>query len=158
MLGIKLIGAGLLFGVAIGNALHRTRLEKKRLAVLNAWIALLYRIREQIDCFCLPLDEILAEADTALLSEPSTKDTPVTLWGLLESSKPYLAVDCQSILASCIGELGASYREEQVKRCDVYLARLEAVREEEKSALPTRIKLTVTLNLCLWLGTSILLW
>jgi len=158
MLIFKLLGTGILLGLAFFSSFRKINLEKKQLSSLNAWISLLYYIRGQIDCFSLPLCEILARVDPSILNELGYVDGDVTLATLLEASTPCVPQESLFTLRACLSELGKSYREEQVKRCDYYLKQLEKQRDERKTALPSRAKLSVTLNLCLGLGASILLW
>lgn len=158
MLAFKLLGTGILMGLGIFFSFRKVNLEKKQLATLNAWISLLYFIREQIDCFSLPLCEILSRVDPTILAEFGYTDHEVTLAKLLECSRRHIPQESLFTLRSCLSELGKSYREEQIKRCDHYLKQLEKQQTECKTALPSRAKLSLTLNLCLGLGASILLW
>ena len=48
-------------------AFYLASYEKKKLSVLDAWIDLIFHIRGQIDCYLMPLDEILSCADEAVL-------------------------------------------------------------------------------------------
>ena len=68
----KVFGTGILLGLAVFTSYCKMNLEKKQLATLNAWIALLYYIRGQIDCFALPLCEILSRVDPTILEYPNS--------------------------------------------------------------------------------------
>ena len=58
---LKLFGSALLLAVGMAVAYQNARREKQRLEVLDAWIALLRFLRNQIDCYLRPLEEILAD-------------------------------------------------------------------------------------------------
>lgn len=155
---LKFIGAIII--VLAGDFLsrHAVRFEKKRLSVLDGWIDLIFYIRTQIDCYLMPLDEILATADKTLLQFAEDRSYQHTLASLFGATSPYLNTEGQRILRGMIREMGGSYREEQVKRCDFYLVSLRALREKLAAELPARLKLCTTLSLCTAVGTAILLW
>ena len=158
MLQIKILGGILVLFAGGMAAVSRARFEKKRLAVLDGWLGLLLYIRGQIDCYLMPLDEILALADKTLLSSCMAKKEDTTLSAILASSSPYLDEESRRLLSALVREIGNSYREEQLKRCDFYIDALRTRREKTASELPARLKMGVTLSLCAAVGTAILLW
>ena len=154
----KLCGCALLLLAGLSLAASKAFAAKLRLAVLDAWIALLLYVRTQIDCYLLPLEEILRTADPQMFP-PSIGASPVDgLPLLLAKTRQHLSREGERILSACVAELGSSYREEQLKRCDHYLQRLYREREQVSLELPSRVKLGVTLSLCASLGAVILLW
>lgn len=155
---LKILGAVLVLCVTALSAYRTTRLERARLATLDAWLSLLYFVRGQIDCFARPLDEILLYADKSVLEALGCCTAVPHLSTLLESSRERLDSETLHILKDLLGELGSTYREEQVRRCDYYLKLLQAQRERISAQLPARIKLCVTLHLCLALGAAVVLW
>ena len=155
---IRILGACTVLGIGILAALSTVQKERKKLLVLEAWIALLYYVRNQIDCFSLPLDQILSNADRSLINTLGYCGEAPSPEQLLNASEPFLDVDSQKLLGTLIGELGSSYRQEQVKRCDYFLKELETQRDKTKQNLPMRQKMLVTLHLCAGLGAVILLW
>lgn len=155
---IKLFG-GLLVLLAGGLAAGTyARFEKKRLLVLDGWIELLLYIRGQIDCYLMPIDRILTLADRDLLRACSVGKPVTTLTQALRGAIPYLDPESRRLLSALARELGSSYREEQLKRCDYYLQALQRQREKLEQALPNRIKLGATVSLCVAIGAAILLW
>ncbi len=159
MTQIKILG-GLLLLLAGGMAAFGiVRLERKRLSVLDAWLELLGYVRGQIDCFLTPLDEILKSADKALLDACGySGKEPLTLAVLWKDSAPYPDAECRRLLASLVRELGAGYKEEQLKRCDYYIDSLRRQRDKMAVELPVKLKMGVTVCLCCAIGTAILLW
>ena len=130
--------------------------EKQSLAVLDGWIDLIAYIRGQIDCYLAPIDEILSTADKQLLHICLGKER--SLMAGLRHRLPYLNSESQRLLTSFVQEMGSLYREEQLKRCDYYLALLRALREKQAQALPQKIKTSGALCFCAVIGTAILLW
>lgn len=155
---IKLLGGCLVVLSGALVCLFSARLEKKRLAFLDAWITLLVHIRTQIDCYLMTLDAILATAPQSLLSEGQQSGEAPSLERFLAYSAPYLDAEALRLLDAFVKEVGGSYREEQLRRCEYYLASLRALRGEIASALPAKTKVTRALCLCLSVGTAILLW
>lgn len=151
---------GVVFLLAVGGycAFFTTNQEKSKLTVINAWIELLYEIRNQIDCFSVPLPQILMHADRALLEKLGAKNNCRDAKELLDASSPFLDKDTKKLLEDFAKEIGTTYRTEQVKRCDHYLTALESHRDKIKQTLPLRLKMLTTLHLCACLGAVILLW
>lgn len=158
MIGIKLLGSLLIVCAGGMAAATVARFERRRLSVLDAWIDLLIHVRGQIDCYLLPLDEILASADKTLLTACSPSGQTDSLAELLQGALPYLDAEGRRLLSSLVRELGSSYREEQIKRCDYYIHALQVCREKVAQALPARLKMGTTISLCIAIGAAILLW
>ena len=157
---VKLIGGMLIVGSGAYAAYLSSRAEQKKLTVLDGWLELLFYIREQIECFLTPQSELLRYADKETLKKCigggalPARD----LKKLLDTATPHLDNDSRQLLSSFLAELGSSYREEQVRRCDQYLSKLQRIRGELASELPKRIRLNVALRLCASLGITVLLW
>lgn len=155
---LKLLGAILILCVGGSCALGTVQYEKKRLRILDGWIDLIFYIRTRIDCYLMPLGEILV-AGREEIPELYTHDGPATdLHAILRASVIYLDGDAKRLLESFVREIGSSYREEQVQRCDYYITALRTLREKYAAELPMRLRLSVTLSLCISLGTAVLLW
>ncbi len=158
MIGAKALGALLILAVGAITAKAGAMREREKLTVLDAWLGLLLYVRGQIDCYLLPLDEIFRGADVELLRAASAGRKTETWDDLLRASLPHLGKESARLLTALIRELGSSYREEQLRRCDYYLAALEKERDRIAAALPARQKLYVASCFCTALGTAILLW
>ena len=131
MIGIKLAGSLLILSAGAVAALGSIRREKRRVNVLEAWIELLSHIRRQIDLYLMPMEEILAHADRALLACLSHPSPPYTLKGLLAASRDDLDEETARRLSVWIGECGGSYRDKALKHCDDMLTFLQSQRENE---------------------------
>ena len=155
---LKLLGALLILSVGVFSALVSVQYEKKRLTVVDGWIDLILYIRGQIDCYLLPIGDILSGGDRALFEACMSPSNAADLPAILEASGIYLDGDARHTLESFVREIGAGYREEQLKRCDFFIASLRTQRERIAVALPMRVRLCATLCICLSLATAILLW
>lgn len=158
MLHLKMLGGTMVIAAGSFAAFSLSSYERKKLTVLDAWIDLIFHIRGQIDCYLMPLDEILACADASILKGCMCRSPHPDLPALARASSPYLAEESQRLVNAFIKEIGGSYREEQLKRCDYYIRALRDIREKLAKDLPARIKLTVSLCICGAIGAAILLW
>ncbi len=155
---IKLFGILLILCVGGFSAVNAVRYEKRRINVMDGWLDLMFYIRGQIDCYLMPLNEILIGSDRKLLDACMSPHNATDLNAILHASAVYLDGDAKRLLESFVREIGSTYREEQVRRCDYYMTALRSQREKLSAELPMRLRLTVTLCICITLGTAILLW
>ncbi len=154
----RVLGIGMLLFCGLALSFLWVARERRRFGVLVGWAELIDFIRGQIDCFLSPMDEILAAADPALLHACGLRGDKVSLSVLLEASRADLGREAERLLAAFVRECGGGYREEQVKRCDYYIAALRRLCERYEKELPQRLRLGTTLCLCATAGLLILLW
>ena len=154
---LRTLGGIFLGAAAVVGAFWGAAKAGHQLALLDAWIELILHLRLQIDCYLMPLDRILASASRDLmrrLGGIGITDPQM----LLSRSISSLDAESGRLITSLFASLGSSYRAEELKCCDYHLALLRAHRDRVASALPTRIRMQVTLTLCSALGSLILLW
>jgi hypothetical protein len=77
---------------------------------------------------------------------------------MVRESRLYLEPEAERLLTTLTGELGSTYRAEQVNRCDHYLTALTEERKKLMDTLPARLRATCTLCICCAVGAAILLW
>ena len=155
---LKFLGALLIVSVGAFAAFVSVQYEKKRLTVVDGWIDLILYIRGQIDCYLMPIGDILSGGDRALFEACMSPSNAADLPAILEASEIYLDGDGKRLIESFVREIGSGYREEQIKRCDFFISSLRAIREKIAAALPMRVRLCATLCICISLATAILLW
>ena len=159
MTALKLLGGVLIIASGIAASVGAVARERRRLAVLDAWISLIGLIKSQIDLYLTPLSEILEHAEPRILRLlADASDKPPSLSGMLAHTAPDLDVECQRELAILLQELGSSYREEQIKQCGYCMEALQKIRDRQALELPQKTRLYTTLCLCSSLGVLILLW
>ncbi len=154
----KLLGALLTVGCGLATSFLLVKREKERLRAIDAWLVLLRYLRTQIDCYLLPIAQILEKAPQDFFLPLRGGARAESMEALLECSLPYLDAESAALLREFASEVGGSYREEQLKRCDHYLSCLEAQKERLSGELPKRTKLYHALFSCLSMGIAILLW
>lgn len=164
----KILGVVILLLAGGYVALGITRVERRRIGVLDSYISLLFYIKGQIGCFAMPMEEILSRADPVLLAgclgyphlpreTTVIVDTPA-LPDMIRVSRVYLEPETERLLIAFSSELGHTYREEQVARCEYYIEMLGEERNRLIEAVPGRIRINSVLCLCCILGVAVLLW
>ena len=158
MITWKLLGVLLLLGTGVLSSKTLSYYERKRVAILDGWLDLIYHIRTQIDCYLTPVEQIFAEASPALLRACMGDRNVKNPTQLLKCSRLYLNEESANLLEAFGREIGCCYREEQVKRCDYYLSALRNQRDQQSAKLPARLRAHGALCLCGAFGLAILLW
>ena len=169
-MGIRLVGCVLLLLAGGYVTVVLTHSERRRMRVLDGFLSLLCYVKGQIDCYAMPIREILDRADPAVMaacrgfSEDEAESRPHVLLpaesmsSLVRESRDYLEPECERLLVSFSDELGGTFREEQVKRCEYYLEALGNERAKLADAIPVRIRVNNVLCVCGMLGLLVLLW
>lgn len=164
----KYVGMAILLLVGAYASISMNRLERHRLEVLDGYISLLRYIKGQINCYAMPLEDILSAADPLLLATclglPSRRhpsETPAsvpTLPEMILSARLYMEPETERLLNNFSSELGHTFRAEQVTRCEDYIQALGEERRKLAEATPMRVRVNSVLSLCTALGLVILLW
>ena len=132
--------------------------EKRRLAQLRAFAALVRRLGQQIDGFNTPVPEILRKTDPTLLCAcgarvPDTK----SFAAFLGSCDLALSTQEKTVLLDFAADLGRKFRDEQIKSCNLCADKLDELTRAAELQLPKRRKVTYTLFICSALALIIIL-
>lgn len=136
-------------------------MERKRQMVLDGYISLLRFIKGQIDCYAMPIEDIMSAADPQVLQDCMGGQgiSPyLPLSDMVTQSHVYLEPESERLLHTFISELGQTYRAEQVMRCEYYIQALCEERHRLAENAPMRMRTSCVLCLCVTLGMVILLW
>ena len=139
------------------SSIYISKFEKKRLSVLDSFISLIFYIKGQVDCYSMPLDEILGTAPPKLLESCSYACGEGLIY-MVEKSRVFLSEESFRLIYCFSSEFGSTYREEQMKRCDYYIEALTREREILAGEIPKRSKIYSTLAICSSLCLAIMLW
>lgn len=157
MLFFKMLGGSLMLlgGAMLSRALNRRMLIALRRA--EAWTVLLRSIKNEIECFSLPIRDILKKTDTELLHACGyTREAPPDSLSELISSARNVDGETERIIGRFASEFGRCYRSEQVERCAYYISLMEDRRIALLSELPSKKRLNSTLCMAGSLGLLIL--
>lgn len=156
---LKILGVILILGTGVFSAGVVIRYEKRKIAVLAGWSDLIWYIRSQIDCYLMPLPEILAGADRALFDACGCSgDRRPDLTAVYHASQFYLDAESRRLLCSFVREVGSGYREELLRRCDYYIASLGRIRSRRLEELPARSRVAAAVCIGVAALAAILLW
>lgn len=158
MMIYKMAGALILSLSGILCAAFLNRRAEARLREISGWIALLRFCKLQVECFSLPMGEILARSNRETLASCGYvgEIAPKSFEDLFRASVLHDA-EAEGIVRGFCEEFGRGYREEQMRGCDYYLSQLEARREVLAKKLPAQKKMNATLSVCAALAVVLLL-
>lgn len=123
--------------------------NKSKLTQAEAFIALIKNIRLKIECYAMPIPEILASCDDKIISECGGENADrSSLKSFYETIR--LAVDGagkKAIRDFCM-TVGSGYKENEVKVCDTYIEELMSYRSLLSDKLPGTEKMCTTIYVC----------
>lgn len=154
----KWLGIGIIFCCGILAGLFFAAFERQRLTQAEGFLSLLRHIRLQIDCFCTPISRILAECDGEMLLACGTRERPEDLPTLLRGCRLYLSEEMCRLLGELGGRLGGSYKDEQLRCLDYYIARLVPYCDAQRADLRKRERMALFLPPALSVALILLLW
>ena len=132
--------------------------ESASLSQTEGIIAFIRLCRVKIDCFSLPIGEILRGCGKKELSACGYTES------FVPSDLEQLVAGChisdaaaRKLFSDFASEFGRGYRNEQLKACDYYLSMLEDHRKKLASSLPSKRKRNGAICVCASLALAILL-
>ncbi len=150
MIIYKLLGAGLILTSSLAVCMQGREYEKRRLSQLGAYIELLTYIKNQIECYLLPIDKIIDRADPTLLQRCGITIEKAEASGgtLLIPETVYRGSRLSELLERFCKEFGAVYGEEQIRACERYIGELtqEYKNLGEKQNKEARMRLTLLVS------------
>ena len=156
---IKFLGSALLVlgGFLLARSLNSR--AAKYLAVTDGWIRLIRYVKLQVECFSLPVSDIMSNVELSAFKECGYRRDilPKDMSELLEFCVG-IEVESKKILTDFTTEFGRCYRAEQVKRCEYYIAALEERRDTMARQLPSKKKLNYTLCVAICLAAVIIFY
>lgn len=155
---IKLGGGLFLCLSGLISAISLCRYCRRRLDTLDGFISLIQYIKGQVECYARPIGDILSSLPPEILQDCNCPVGASSLDELIEESRIYLDRDSLRLLTAFSGEFGSIFREEQVRRCDHYAARLRERRTLISDRLSGEMRSGAALCIGLSLCLIILLW
>ncbi len=124
--------------------------EKKKLAQLSAYISLIEYIKNQVECFLLPIDKILSSADRELICACTLTDAQdfKTLNDLIDGTSFYLNSESIGTVKVFADEFGVGYRAQQLRSCEYCITELMRQRDKQKEKNTKEKKVRLALCLC----------
>ena len=149
---LMLLISGVFVAVQLNGRLVRVREQS---GAIEEWLRFL---RGQIDCFSMPVADILSLGGCEILWRCGYRSdvVPRSFEELLTGSEIYDG-DIESALRELGASFGGCYREEQLRACDRCIAVVEKRHREISDELPKKKKLNTTLSVSAALALAILL-
>ncbi len=153
IVGVLIIAVSGIVGSYTLNCAARRSLEQT-----EGFIAILRRLRSDIECFSMPLPTFLERCPSELYAKCgySSDGAPRSVAALVDGCSVYDAESCKTMRAFA-RSIGRGYREEQLAICDYYTDILEERRQRLCEQLPNKTKRNSAMCLCGALAVVILL-
>lgn len=136
---------------------QRLNVISKRLSVVRGLCALLRYTKSQIENYSMPCGEIMRRCPCEILSLCGyTKGEPPNDFMELYEALCIDDAEAKRIFFDFVRDIGSSYRVEQVRRCEEFLALMSERERYIASRQPIERKLTVTLSVSAVLAVIIL--
>ena len=145
MLFTKGLGIAALLACGILGSAFWARFERARCLQAEGFVDLIRNIRLQIDCFGTPVSGILSSLDDKLYLALGAPRSPTDLEALLAGTLLLVDREYTKLLWDFAHSLGTGYREEELRYCDYYLARLVPLAQKTREELEKRIRLALIL-------------
>ena len=153
---LKWVGGGLLLCCGGIWVRMQNRTECEELARIAAFGELLQHIGEQIDAFCLPLDEILTRTSPTLLRACGIREEG--LLSALVQAGHSVRGPAAEVLDRVAARLGQGTREDQIRLCRSAAQSLMECRDRLSDHISRNGRVRRTLWLTMSLCGIILLW
>lgn len=147
----KVIGSTSIIISALMMYFEMQKYERIRLRQINAYILLIEYIKNQIECFLLPIDHIIRSCDKNIIKSCciNVDHTKVeNLESLIESADFYCDEEAINLIKQFSHDFGQGYMQEQIKSCDYYRNELIKQRDKLKEKSIKEKKLRLALCLC----------
>lgn len=152
---IKAIGAFLWLLSGFFLSVEINKYGRRRLSQADAFIALIKNIRLKIQCYAMPIPQILASCDDKIIAECGGEHADRSSLKLFYKDVQLLidGTGKKAIRDFCM-TVGSGYKEDEVKACDTYIKELTDYRDELNDKLPQAARLCTTVCVC---GSGMLL-
>lgn len=149
--GMSLLISALLIYLQSRNYTH------KKIKQIDAFISLIEYIKNQIECYMIPIDKILMTCtrDMILACGLDENMFPRTLGELMSHTEFYVDNNTIDILYKFANEFGLAYKDEQIRACERSIK--ELLKAKERTSDKDSKDKKVHLAICLCLSFSLIL-
>ena len=153
----RIIGAIIIAFCGVFGAYTLNCEAKRSLEQTQGFLSWLRHIRTQIECFSMPMPQILQKCPKQIYSACRYYgDTPKSAEDFVRGCK-FCEHSLNGELLRFSQEIGNGYRQEQLSLCDYYIEIVETRRRQLASELPMKTKLNTSLCISGALALVILL-
>ena len=147
----KIVGSGSIIISAIVLYFEMQKFEKQKINQITAYILLIEYIKNQIECFLLPIDIIIHNCSKNIIDNCGINidHTKVeNLEELIMSAEFYCNAESIDLIKQFAKDFGQGYMQEQLRSCDYYRTELIKQRDHLKEKSTKEKKLRFALCLC----------
>ena len=145
MLFAKGLGIALLAACGLLGGWQLAIFERRKCRQAEGFVTLVRNVRLQIDCFGTPVSGILGALDERIYAALGTPCVPKDLNELLEKTLLLVDTEYVELLHDFAASLGTGFREEELRYCDSFLARLVPLAQKTRADLEKRTRLALIL-------------
>ena len=147
---LKLFGMASIILSSVAASRTLIEQERKRVAQIDSFMAIIRYIRDQIDCYSAPIGRIFAECPRHFFDGLGGYQGEISFGQLLERHEFTVDGEGKRILFEFSDSLGKNYRDRQIRLCDSAIVALEGYRKTKERDLSVKKKAITVL--CLALG------
>lgn len=151
MIVYKIIGSCSLVLSGLTIYFEMQKYEKMRFKQINSFILLIEYIKNQIECFLLPINTIIHNCDGEMIRACGIRSDhreADNLEQLIISADFYCGSECIDLINQFARDFGQGYMQEQLRSCDYYKSELIKQRDKIKEKSIKEKKLRLALCLC----------
>jgi hypothetical protein len=158
MSSLKIVGAIIIAVSGIVGSYVLNSAARHTLEQIEGFLSLVRHLRNEIECFCMPLPSALARCPREVLVRCgyTASDVPKSVRELVDGCVVSDG-ETQKAMLSFASSIGKGYRDEQLGLCDYCIELIEARRQIACEQLPSRIKRNSAVCMCGALAVVILL-
>ena len=151
MIAYKIIGSLSIVISALIIYLEIQKYERLKIKQINAFITFIEYIKNQIECFLLPIDVIIHNCNEDLISDcciGGEYKKAHTLGDILSATTFYCGDESVETIRQFAQDFGQVYMQEQLRLCDYYKNELikQRDRSKEKSIKEKKVRLAICLS------------
>lgn len=153
----KVFGSALVVASSAWIAFRINAEEDRKLQRIESYIELMNFIMNSIDCFCIPVGDILHDADSELLLRCGyeKKEKPRSAEDMLFGGDAFGDEELLQIMQRFWSSVGRSYRNEEVARCRMAIEELKALFSKRRDERTKKKRTVPALCICSALGIVI---
>lgn len=155
---LKMAGLSLVLICSVGIGFYTSRLQKTALEQAKNMLDFMYYIKQQIEFFNTPLNDIYSSfSNQNQLFSSLVKDISTNGWNIAvrNQNELYIPKNFLSIINEFGNVLGKTERKDQLEKCDYYIKEFEQKYKELEQKTPQKTK--TTLALCFYVGLMIII-
>ena len=154
---MKIIGALVIIFSSVMIAMNQAEKIDDSLRCVSALRALFEHTKNMIECYSLPVGEILRRFDSEYLLEIGySREAPRNFLELAEGAS-ISDSEARELLLSFSRDFGVSYRQDELARCSLYLEKMRAREQKLSKESARRKRVIYTVALCAALAIVILI-